>query len=73
MPSEPKGIRCARCGSRTRHADDRYHLLIPEGWTLEDVHAWGEDGLTLAYLRLRGVRVLRFCAGCGEREETQAA
>jgi hypothetical protein len=62
------GIRCGGCGSRFRHADDRYHLRIPPAWMLDDVHAWGEEGATIGWLERRGVRIAKLCVTCQAKE-----
>ena len=28
---------CSRCGRRERTADDRYRLILPDDWTLDDL------------------------------------
>lgn len=62
-------IRCSSCGSDVRHVDDAYHLHIPDTWTLEDVHAWGEEGATIAWLERRGVQVTKRCVLCQAEEQ----
>jgi hypothetical protein len=63
------GIQCINCREVVRHPDDRYHLYIPDGWTLDDVRAWAAEGATVDWLRRRGVRVWKRCVACQTREE----
>lgn len=66
-------IRCANCGEAVRHPDDRYFLHIPDGWTLDEIRTWRDEGATLAWLRWRGVRVWKRCAACHRDKRTSAA
>jgi hypothetical protein len=68
ITTQQTGIRCGGCGSRFRHVDDRYHLQIPDAWTLDDVRAWGTEGATISWLERRGVRITKRCITCQAKE-----
>ena len=64
-----QGLRCSRCGRRERTGDDLYRLVLPDGWTLEDLGPWRERGLTVRQLDLLGVRIEKLCLACQSRED----
>jgi hypothetical protein len=63
------GLRCARCGRRERTSDDLYRLVLPDGWTLEDLGPWRERGLTVRQLDELGIRIRKLCLACQWRED----
>jgi hypothetical protein len=62
--SHRQPLRCSRCGLRYRTDDDLYRLVLPEGWTLEDLGPWRERGLTVRQLVALGVKTEKLCLGC---------
>jgi hypothetical protein len=63
------GLPCSRCGRRERTADDLYRLVLPAGWTLEQLAPWRERGLTVCQLAGLGVRIEKLCLACHSRED----
>jgi hypothetical protein len=57
------GIPCSRCGRRERTDDDRYRLVLPEGWTLNGLRPWTERGLTIRQLS-RAIAIEKVCLVC---------
>jgi hypothetical protein len=64
-----QGLPCSRCGRRERTADDLYRLVLPHGWTLEDLGPWRWRGLTVRQLVELGVRVEKLCLACQSSED----
>jgi hypothetical protein len=62
------GIPCSRCGRRERTNEDRYRLVLPEGWTLVGLRPWLERGLTIRQLA-RAVRIEKICLACQSSED----
>lgn len=63
-----QGLPCSRCGRRERTADDLYRLILPAGWTLDDLLPWRERGLTVRQLVGLGVRIEKLCLACQSSE-----
>jgi hypothetical protein len=63
------GLPCSRCGRRERTADDVYRLVLPAGWTLEELGPWRELGLTVRQLAALGVRIEKICLACQSSED----
>jgi hypothetical protein len=64
-----QGLQCSRCGRRERTSDDLYRLVLPDGWTLEDLGPWRERGLTVRQLDELGVRIRKLCLACQSLED----
>ena len=62
-------VPCSRCGRRERTADDLYRLILPAGWTLEDLRPWRERGLAVRQLVGLGVRIEKVCLACQSSED----
>jgi hypothetical protein len=62
------GIPCSRCGRRERMDEDRYRLVLPEGWSLNGLRPWTERGLTIRQLA-RAVRIEKLCLACQSSED----
>jgi hypothetical protein len=63
-----RGIPCSRCGRRERTDEDRYRLVLPEGWTLNGLRPWLERGLTIRQLA-RAMRIEKVCLACQSAED----
>jgi hypothetical protein len=66
------GLPCSRCGRRERTADDLYRLVLPDGWTLEELGPWRERGLTIRQLAVLGVKIEKLCLACHSGEDGKA-
>lgn len=64
-----QGLRCSRCGRRERTANDLYRLILPAGWTLENLGPWRQHGLTVRQLVELGVRIEKLCLACQSSED----
>jgi hypothetical protein len=64
-----RGLPCSRCGRRERTADDLYRLVLPVGWTLEELDPWRQRGLTVRQLAGLGVRIEKLCLACQSSED----
>jgi hypothetical protein len=65
------GLSCSRCGRRDGPADDLYRLVLPDGWTFEDLGPWRERGLTIRQLAA-AVRIEKTCLACRSSEDGKA-
>jgi len=63
------GLPCSRCGRRERTSDDLYRLVLPAGWTPDDLGPWRGRGLTIRQLVELGVRVEKLCLACQSSED----
>jgi hypothetical protein len=63
------GLPCSRCGRRERTSEDLYRLVLPDGWTLEDLGPWRERGLTVRQLAELGIRIRKLCLACQSSED----
>jgi hypothetical protein len=62
------GIPCSRCGRRERTDEDRYRLVLPEGWSLVGLRPWTERGLTIRQLN-RAITIEKICLACQSSED----
>ena len=68
-----RGLTCHRCGSRARTGVDRYRLVLPVSFGLEQILRWGGHGHTLAELVRAGVQIEKTCAKCSAEQEREHA